>query len=140
MDLDKNGKPTSKVLYSAMDVPNTPMEWCNHVLPDAVDAPNGFMIALSVAGYLSIGIDTGTDAEYPFVTNTHCFSIDYTTGEYDYIENSNVTGNLMIRAKGTPKEENAVHMKFAKEILPEYGLMPKSQMAYHWKKVFCPHR
>lgn len=127
IDLDKNGKPTSKVLYSAMDVPNTPMEWCNHVLPDAVDAPNGFMIALSVAGYLSIGIDTGTDAEYPFVTNTHCFSIDYTTGEYDYIENSNVTGNLMIRAKGTPKEENAVHMKFAKEILPEYGLMPKSQ-------------
>lgn len=102
LDLDKNGKPTSTVLYSAMNVKNDDGEWMSHTLPSPVEAPNGFMVGLSYAGNIAIGMSSPTD-EYPFAENTHFIAQDYTSGSFTAFENVSTGAlryNAMIRAKG----------------------------------------
>lgn len=114
-DLDEEGQPTSTELFSVMSVPNTDNEWNTYTLPQTVEAPRGFMVAVSYAGYLGIGTDSGEDMNYPFAEETHVFSSDYTSGAFEYIESGNVSRNLMLRAAGIRMAENRMKVLRAVE-------------------------
>lgn len=105
-DLDENGEPTSKILYSKSQVPNKDMQWTTFEFPAPVDAPNGYMIALSFEGHVGLGLDNGEGPEYPFMAHTHCYSEDYTTGKFTYTEEHDIRRSLMIRGIGIGKGED----------------------------------
>ncbi|PLX23661.1 MAG: hypothetical protein C0599_04045 [Salinivirgaceae bacterium] len=114
-DLDENGAPTNNVLYSAMAVENTDMEWTVHTLPEPVDAPNGFMIAMSYAGFAGLGT-TDPDEDYPYTDNTHYFSSDYTGGEFATVESlgdPSLEKPFMIRAYGYNMGKSKAQPSFA---------------------------
>lgn len=100
-DLDINGKPTSNILFSAMGVPNKDKEWCSYNFELPVDAPNGFLIGVSIngTGNVAIGFDSGQSSEYPFVANVNYFAGDYTAG-FSSLDLQGFKSNIMIRATG----------------------------------------
>lgn len=105
--LDKQGMPTSTLLYSKMDVPNVDSVWTTHVFEKEILAPDGFMLALSYKqgsdSYLSIANDyqdPSVAGGYRFVPNTQYYSSDYTTGEFETIESQGFSSSMFIRAQG----------------------------------------
>jgi hypothetical protein len=114
-DLDGTGEPTNTVLYSAMAVPNTDLAWTMHTLPEPVDAPNGFMVAMSYAGFAGLGT-TDPDAEYPYTNNTHYFNGDYTSDAFATVESlgdPSLEKPFMIRAFGYNMGKSKVQPSFA---------------------------
>lgn len=107
-DLDENGNPTANLLYQNTYVPATDGKWNSYTLPAPVDAPNGYYIALSSYDYMLVGIDGDGDAEkYPFVEGVNCFTRDYTTGNYYYLEGQSSEKyhhNFLIRPIAAPYE------------------------------------
>lgn len=105
-DLDENGQPTDKLLYRNTYVPATDGQWNYYTLPAPVDAPNGYYLAITYSGYLLVGIDGNGDSEkYPFVEGVNCFTPDYTTGQYYYLEgqtNPDFHHNFLIRPVAAP--------------------------------------
>lgn len=99
-DLDAEGEPTSTILYSQTNVPNKDMEWSSFEFPEPINAPNGYMLALSYEGHVGLGLDTGEGPDYPFAKKTNCFSEDYTTGKFTYTEEHDIKRSLMIRGIG----------------------------------------
>lgn len=99
-DLDESGQPTSKILYSQENVPNKDNTWSTFRFPQPVDAPRGYMLAVSGKGHTGIGLALAEGTDYPFVEGVNCFSTDYTTGEFVYTEEHDVRRPMMIRAKG----------------------------------------
>lgn len=105
--LDKDGMPTSTLLYSKMDVPNVDSVWTSHTFEKEVVAPDGFMLALSYKqgsdGYLSIANDYQDPQAvggYRFVPNTQYYSSDYTTGKFETVESMGFSSSMFIRAQG----------------------------------------
>lgn len=101
--LDNSGNPTNTILFEQENVPNVDDQWTSFTFPDTITTENGFMIALSYAGRLELGIDAGLDPEYPYVNNVNWVSEDYTTGAFVLMEDLGlgpIPGNLMIRAEG----------------------------------------
>lgn len=101
--LNEAGNPTNTIIYEQADVPNVDLQWTTFTFPDTITAENGFYIALSYAGRLEIGIDSGLDPEYPYVNNVNWVSEDYTTNVFLLMEDlglGQMPGNLMIRAEG----------------------------------------
>lgn len=105
-NLDENGNPTDSLLYRNTYIPVTDGQWNSYTLPAPVDAPNGYYLALSYSGYLLVGIDgAGDSSKYPFVEGVNCFTPDYTTGEYLYLESQQNTAyhhNFLIRPIAAP--------------------------------------
>lgn len=98
--LNASGMPTSTVLYSAIGVANTDLQWNNHILPAPVTAPNGFMLAMSYStGFLGLATDM-PNAEYPFMPNTHFYAVDYTAGSFSTVESAGFQKNFFLRAVG----------------------------------------
>ena len=81
-------------------VPNKDMEWSSFEFPEPINAPNGYMLALSYEGHVGLGLDTGEGPDYPFTEKTNCFSEDYTTGKFTYTEEHDIKRSLMIRGIG----------------------------------------
>lgn len=108
--LNESGMPTGTVLYSAMNVPNVDGQWSTHVLPEPVNAPNGFMLALSYTGFLGLAIDNATEP-WVFQNNTHFYNANYTSGAFSTLESASFTKNFLLRAIGY-----------------DYGPLAKSQM------------
>lgn len=98
-DLDTDGNPTSTVLFSRENVANVDNEWNTFVFPTELTAPRGYMLAISAEGHAGLGIAEATD-EYPFAERENCFSDDYKTGVFTYVEEHNINRPLMIRATG----------------------------------------
>lgn len=98
-DLDTDGNPTSTVLFSRENVVNVDNEWNTFVFPTELTAPRGYMLAISAEGHAGLGIAEATD-EYPFAERESCFSDDYQTGVFTYVEEHNINRPLMIRATG----------------------------------------
>ena len=94
--LDNNGNPDpNNILYNAYDVEYTDDAWSTHRLDTPVEA-DGFMIAVSCNGFMSIGITKPTE-QYPFELNT-CF---YAGDSYKYRISEMATYeecHLMLRA------------------------------------------
>lgn len=105
-DLDAEGNPTQNLLYQNTYVPCADDQWNSYTLPAPVDAPNGYYMALSYDGYMLVGIDGDGDAEqYPFVKNVNCFTRDYTTGNFLYLDdqqNAKFHHNFLIRPIAAP--------------------------------------
>jgi hypothetical protein len=99
LDLDGSGMPTGNVLYQAMGVPNTDGVWSTHVLPTPVNAPNGFMLAMSYTGFLGLAIDNATDP-WVFQNNTHFYNANYTSGTFSSLESAAFNKNFLLRAVG----------------------------------------
>lgn len=102
LDLDELGRATGNVLFSKDYVSNSDNQWTNFVLPEAIDAPNGFMVGIAYWGNVGLGMDNGVSEEYPFERKVNCFTPDYTTGVFYYLEAQNYLGNFMMRAQGIP--------------------------------------
>ena len=98
-DLNENGEPTSTVLYSKEGVTNSDNEWNSFDFPSPIDAPRGYMIAISCEGHAGLGLAKATE-EYPFAERENCYSDDYTTGIFTYTEAHDIVRPMMIRAKG----------------------------------------
>ncbi len=145
-DLDKDGQPTSRLLYSKYGVPNTDSAWTTHVFDTLVSAPNGFMVGLSYyedgEGYLAIANDlhtAGSDPDYPFVPGTQYYTADYTRGQFSTLESMDATftNTMLIRAEGEvtglygfEADEESSSRLSAMEQLSEKGAMPKSAQSY----------
>lgn len=105
-DLDESGRPINHLLYSIRDLKNTDDQWNTFTLPEPVQAPRGFMVALNYPGFLALGQDSGESIAYPFEKEVHAFASDYENGQFDYLEDKGLTGNLMIRASGYVLADN----------------------------------
>ncbi|WP_084546970.1 carboxypeptidase regulatory-like domain-containing protein [Barnesiella viscericola] len=99
-DLDAEGNPTSTLLFSQMNVPNKDMGWTTFDFPEPIDAPNGYMLAISYEGHVGLGLDNGEGPDYPFTEQTNCYAEDYTTGQFTYTEEHDIRRSLMIRGIG----------------------------------------
>ncbi len=99
-DLDENGKPTDKMLYSAKNVPTVHNEWNTYRIPVDVVAENGFFVALSADGMFGIAYDNGKNNKWEENQYTQCFNINYTaTYDYRYMdETSNPSRCFLLRA------------------------------------------
>ncbi len=84
--LNAQGNPTNTILYEQANVPNVDLEWTTYRFPDTINAENGFYIALSHPLRLEIGIDGGTDPQYPFEYTVNWVSEDYGSGEFMLME------------------------------------------------------
>lgn len=139
-DLDENGEPTPNILYQNTYVPAADGQWSSYTLPAPVDAPNGYYLALSYYDYLLVGIDgAGDSGRYPFVERTNCFTSDYTTGNYMYLDdqpNEAYHHNFLIRPIAAPMSvpEDVTELKSGKrnvfrrhveENAPQVELMSK---------------
>lgn len=126
-DLDVDGNPTSSILYSQKDVANEDDSWNVLSFPEPIDAPNGYMLAVSCEGHVGLGLDTGMNPDYPFEERTNCYSDDYATGEFIYTEEHDIRRSMMIRAAGctlsdamlpdasSPKKYNVWRMRQGEE-------------------------
>ncbi len=97
-----NGQPTNTILFQQMGVANVDNQWNTLTLPTPIDAPNGFYVAVSYAGFIALGTCDPT-TEWPLVPQTQCYSMNYTTGNFSYVESltdPNLHKNFMIRAYG----------------------------------------
>lgn len=110
LDLDKEGAPTNKVLYSVMDVANQDLVWTTYQMPEPVNAPNGFMVALSyTGGSIGLALDDGLE-DYPFNNNT-CYLGNIETGEFLTLESQGGKSSYLLRAKGIPSVASSVQAK-----------------------------
>ncbi|MCL2246770.1 MAG: carboxypeptidase regulatory-like domain-containing protein, partial [Lentimicrobiaceae bacterium] len=115
LNLDAQGMPTSQILYSALNVNSTKMEWNTYQFPTPVEAPNGFYLSLAHPDvFLSIGTTT-PDEEYPFQPQTHFYCSDFHLYSFTALENNNppYNVNFMIRAQGVV---NGKAVQFPKSI------------------------
>ena len=117
LDLDNEGKPTSTVLFSQKNVANTDNSWNTFTFPEPVEAPRGYMLAVSAEGHVGLGLAEATD-EYPFTTGVNCYSDDYRTGAFSFVEEHNIERQLMIRATGVALADEAL----AQVVEPKYEL------------------
>ena len=107
--LDENGQPEAEPILKKENVANTDGEWSTYEFPSPIDAPNGYLIGLSFEGNLCLGLDKQDGSEeYPFVEGTNCFTMDYTSGGWEYIEKHDITRSMMIRAGGYALGEAAM--------------------------------
>lgn len=104
--LDANGLPDgNNKLYENTYVPVTDDAWNTFNLPAAIDAPNGYYVAISHYSFAGIGIDgAGDTANYPFKQGVNCFTNDYTSGKWFFLESqsANLRHNFMMRAYAAP--------------------------------------
>lgn len=115
LDLDENGLPTNKVLYSAKGIQNIDMSWSGYLLPEPVNAPNGFMVALSyTGGSLGLAVDDGIE-DYPFTTNT-CYLGNISTGEFMTLESKGGKSSYLLRAKGVPGRKQSPRAEKASDL------------------------
>lgn len=106
-DLDENGQPTANKLYENTYVPALDNEWTHYTLPAPVDAPNGYYIAISHYTWAGIAIDGGQGgdtANYPFKQLVNCFSGNYQTQPFLYLDNQAdaLRHNFMMRPYAAP--------------------------------------
>ncbi len=101
MALTDEGMPDNQnILYQNDNVSNTDAQWNTLTLPTQISAPNGFYVGLSYEGFLGIGIDDGVGAPYAFIQGTHWVAMDWTSGQWQNLEELNFNNNFMIRAHG----------------------------------------
>lgn len=98
IDLDDEGKPTDRVLYSNTYVPVTDDAWTEFTLPAPIDCPNGYMMGIAYSGIVSLSIDNGED----FVPYVNCYCADYTTGQWYYLDDTDYKANFAFRSIAAP--------------------------------------
>lgn len=125
LGLKENGDPDeANVLFENTYVPAKDDQWNEYTLPTPVEAPNGYYLCVAASSWLGIGIDGGGDtAKYPFQAMTNCFSGDFTTGTYYYLDNQqseNMHRNFMIRPISAPYSVPEDHITKTGRFMPCY--------------------
>lgn len=104
IDLDEQGNPNGKLLYSQLNVPTKDDEWTTFTLPEAVEAPRGFLLALSGEGNIALAKDNNNQV---VGGHTQTYSNAYTAADsYEYFEDRNWPGALMLRADAVAIEKS----------------------------------
>lgn len=98
-DLDEEGNPSGTLLYSQRAVLNSDNQWNSIEIPDGVEAPRGCFVSVNYPGFHGIGVDKSPKT-HPFKKNVYAFSTDYNSGDYMYLTEESLGGNLMIRCTG----------------------------------------
>ena len=102
--LDENGEPTGELLFSKKEVPTNDDEWTTYELPTPVNAPNGFVLALSGQGNIMLARDCNTEV---ISEHTIFYSTDYSIPLcYTYFERNNWPGAILLRAEGERIEQS----------------------------------
>ena len=97
-DIDENERPTNRILWNKDDIETLGDEVWNHIeLPSPVEAPNGYYLAASCDGMVSLAMDTGTHPDWPYVPHINFNSRDYRTNEWNEVASKR---NYLIRANG----------------------------------------
>ena len=99
-DLDENGEPTPDILGRRY-VSVTQGAWNVMYFDQPISAPRGCYIALQYYGFVGLGISEANDS-YPFVEHVSCYTGDYTSGQFFYLENAGYPYNFMLRANCSP--------------------------------------
>jgi len=102
LGLDANNKPDlTNVIYWAAHK-NSPDSWTEVVFEEEIAAPKGYFIGLHTEGNISMGSDTGTDPEWPFVYGVHYGIGNYTAdvASWKLLEDMDLNYNLSIRTEG----------------------------------------
>lgn len=99
--LDENGIPDPyNVLFDTMHIRNQAGQWSQFTLQEPLECPNGCYIGLSASQFISMGLDSGEDEEYPFRPNTHYVSTNYLFYGFQTIESAGFPQNIMLRMEG----------------------------------------
>ena len=102
--LDEDGWPdSSNIVYSADDIPNEQRQWNTYELTDPLVMENGFLVGISVDGWMGIAMDSGEEP-YPFEPLTQFVAIDISgDNAFEALENlwdNFSASNFLIRAHG----------------------------------------
>ena len=100
--LDATGMPDgTDELFSVTGVANTDTEWNTFVLPEPVEAPNGFFVCANYAsGFLGLGTDDGVDEPWELVPGTQFVTNSVGTNAWEDLAGSDFPYNFTIRAIG----------------------------------------
>lgn len=108
-DLDENGNPTSEMLFKQKNIPTVDYEWTTFELPAAVEAPRGFLLALSSEGNVSLAIDTGNPDGIIDHPHTQCYNTNYEFADgYRFVDETDKTYHFMLRAEVEHLEDATV--------------------------------
>lgn len=105
LEIDAGGHPTGKVIHTQADVPFKLGEWSSVTFPSPINCPNGFIVAVSSEGHISLAVDTNTEViggKTQFYSNTMNAADAFT-----YFEDVSWNGAMLIRATGERYEPNA---------------------------------
>lgn len=98
IDLDEEGNPNGQILYQADEIESPLDAWTLHTLESEVEAPRGFMMAITAIGHCSIGKDSNEEsvaAERQYYGN----SVEHPDSYRSFVE-AGWSGALMMRATG----------------------------------------
>ena len=102
--LDNDGLPDSdQLLHQSGLMPNNDDEWNTYILPESVNAPEGFFIGVNTPGiYTGIGLDDGIDEPWEFIPGTQMANENWSSGEWQDIGDIDpqFQKNMLIRAYG----------------------------------------
>ena len=128
-DLDENGQPTPNILGSKY-VSVTQGAWNTMTFNEPIEAPRGAYLCVAYYGFVGLGASEPTDS-YPFVEGVSCYTGDYTSGQFFYIENAGYQYNFMFRATVAPydTEETAAKAKFRRTEQDENNLSNTSNLS-----------
>lgn len=86
-DLNYGGEPTSDMLFKAEGIETVDGQWNTYRLPSAVEAPKGFLVAISGEGNVALACDGGTPDGEVAHPMTQCYNTDYTFERgYRYVD------------------------------------------------------
>ena len=123
------GRGFGALLFRKEGVPSTDDQWSEYVLDYPVEITAGCMIMIgSSEGNIAIGVDNGTDPDYPFQTQRHGVTTDWSNvGSLATLEDWGILQNLMIRAIGVPEQEQGKQAKAAEDNLDIYNIYRLAQ-------------
>lgn len=117
-DLDEEGNPGGSLLYSQRAVRNDDNKWNSIEIPEGVEAPRGCFVSVNYPGFHGIGVDHSPKT-HPFKENVYAFSTDYNSGDYMYLTQESLDGNLMIRCTGDLYSDEGI--RNSDEEFPSYA-------------------
>ncbi len=104
LGLTGGGIPDAEqLLHLTGNIPNSDDQWNTYVLPEAVSAPNGFLVGVITANlYTGMGLDDGIGAPWEFFPGTQLASENWSSADPNWtdIGEFNFSRNMMIRAYG----------------------------------------
>lgn len=97
-DINPDLTPSNRILYSLHDVKSKGDTVWNYLeLPEPVAAPNGYYLAASYEGMVSLGMDSGSDEGWPYIKGINFNSQDYRNNVWNKVASKR---NYLIRATG----------------------------------------
>jgi hypothetical protein len=100
--LTPSGLPDSDdLLYESGNISNVNNQWRSYTLPEAVVAPNGFLVGIATPNrWTDLAMDDGDDEPWVFENGTQYSTTNWENGVWSDISGFPDAGNLLLRAYG----------------------------------------